>query len=92
MGGLLRVAAAMQSTAHELEVPVRRRGCAGPLFTIETPQDGFADDVAACRARGRRPFLDGPALRAALARVPGMIDRIKTVQGIAAIVAVFASL
>ena len=39
-----RVAAAMQAAAHELE----------------TPEDGFADFVAACRARGRRPFLDGP--------------------------------
>ena len=40
-------------------------GCAGvavwdSLFRIETPEDGFADYVAACRATGQKPFLDGP--------------------------------
>jgi peptidoglycan LD-endopeptidase CwlK len=50
----------MQAAARELGVPVRWGGCWGSLFTIETPEDGFADYVAACRARGRRPFLDGP--------------------------------
>jgi hypothetical protein len=77
------VAAAMQAAAHELGVPVRWGGGGGSLFTIETPEDGFADYVAACRAsRSWMAWISscrGPA---------GMIDWIRTVQGIAAIVAV----
>jgi hypothetical protein len=50
----------MQAAAHELEVPVCRGGCWDSLLAIASPEDSVADDVAACRARGRRPFLDGP--------------------------------
>jgi hypothetical protein len=40
------------------------------------------EGVHLCRATGQKPFL-----RAVQGRVPGMIDWIKTVQGVAAIVA-----
>jgi hypothetical protein len=82
-----RVPATMQAAAREFGVPVRWGGCWGSLFTIETPRG---------RLRRLRRGLPGtwpqavprrPALRAALGRVPGMIDWIKTVEGIAAIVA-----
>jgi hypothetical protein len=50
----------MQAAAHELEVPVCWGGCWDSLLAIASPEDGFADYVAACRALGRRSLLDGP--------------------------------
>jgi hypothetical protein len=91
VGGLLSGAAAIQAAAHERGAGGWGGGW-GQLFTIETPEDGFADYVAACQARGRRSFLDGPHFGGVLGGVPGMIDWTKTVQGIAATVAVLTAL
>jgi hypothetical protein len=66
-------------------------GCWGSLFTIETPEDGLP---TTSRLPGTWPQAvpRRPGLRAALGRVPGMIDWIKTAQGVAAIVAAISRL
>jgi hypothetical protein len=55
-------------------------------LAIASPEDSVADYIAACRTRGRRPFLDGPHFE--LSSAAGLIDWIKTAQGVAAIGAV----
>lgn len=35
-------------------------GCWDPLLVIAVPEDSVSDYVAACRATGQKPFLDGP--------------------------------
>jgi hypothetical protein len=67
------------------EVPVCWGGCWDSLLAIASPEDSVADYVAACRATGQKPFLDGPHFK--LSRACGMIDWIKTAQGMAAIFA-----
>jgi hypothetical protein len=60
MGGLF------PGRSHHAGRGARARGAAvpgrllGSLLAIAPPEDSVADYVAACRARGRRPFLDGP--------------------------------
>jgi hypothetical protein len=82
-----RVAAAMQAAAHELEVPVCWGGCWDSLLAIASLEDSVAGYVAACRRPARsRSSTARPS--GTLGRVPGMIGWIKTVQGIAAILAI----
>ena len=50
----------MRAAAHELEMPVCWGGCWDSLLAIASPEDSVADYVAACRATGQKPFLDGP--------------------------------
>jgi peptidoglycan LD-endopeptidase CwlK len=60
----------MQAVAHELEVPVCWGGCWDSLLAIASPEDSVADYVAACRATGQEPFLDGPHFELPWAEYP----------------------
>jgi hypothetical protein len=72
-----------REAAHEFEVPA-----AGIALGDRVPRRQRRRLRRGLRANRPEAIPRRPALRTALGRVPGLIDWIKTVQGIAAIVAV----
>ena len=81
-----RVAAAIQAAPHELEVPVCWGGCWDSLLAIASPKTA---SPTTSRPAGQPARSRSWTARTSSCRGPaGMIDWIKTAQGVAAIVAV----